>query len=185
MENVLFMEDTSGFHGRSGSFLIQPSHPQRLATAMKTSILVNAISKACSSCTISIVISLSKTLVFSCKAEVLKHFVGLQRVQLMCAFQPGVAKFPFLKTDRPNHSLVIKTSLLIKTIQPDQSNPKQYAQRWFLSKNSWKKPLSLSKWLVRQWFGQPPVRTQWLCKAPLYYVSITDKNTLYVQLFGP
>ena len=29
------------FPGRSGSFLnIQPSHPQRLATAMKTSILV-------------------------------------------------------------------------------------------------------------------------------------------------
>ena len=134
------MEDTSGFHGRSGSFLIQPSHPQRLATAMKTSILVNAISKACSSCTISIVISLSKTLVFSCKTEVLKHFVGLQRVQLMCAFQPGVAKFPFLKTDRPNHSLVIKTSLLIKTIQPDQSNPKWYTRmRWCFSKR--KKPL--------------------------------------------
>ena len=37
MENVLFMEDTSGFQSRSGSFLIQPSHPQRLATAMKTS----------------------------------------------------------------------------------------------------------------------------------------------------
>ena len=42
--------------------------------------------------------------------------------------------------------VVTKISLLIKTIQPDQSNPKYYARkRWFFSKNSWEKPIVLSK----------------------------------------
>ena len=41
---------------------------------------------------------------------------------------------------------VTRISLLIKTIQPDQSNPKYYARnRWFFSKNSWEKPISLLK----------------------------------------
>ena len=42
--------------------------------------------------------------------------------------------------------VVTRISLLIKTIQPDQSNPKYYARkRWFFSKNSWEKPISLLK----------------------------------------
>ena len=36
--------------------------------------------------------------------------------------------------------------LLIKTLRPDQSNPKYYARRrWFFSKNSWKKPFLIFK----------------------------------------
>ena len=42
--------------------------------------------------------------------------------------------------------LVMRTSLLIKTIQPDQSNLKQSPRRrWVFIKNSWKKSISLSK----------------------------------------
>ena len=42
--------------------------------------------------------------------------------------------------------VVIRILLLIKTIQPDPSNPKYYARRrWFFSKNCWEKPISLSK----------------------------------------
>ena len=41
--------------------------------------------------------------------------------------------------------VVTRISLLIKTIPPDQSNSKYHARRrWFFSKNSWKKPISLS-----------------------------------------
>ena len=40
---------------------------------------------------------------------------------------------------------VTRISLFIKTIQPDQSNPEQYARkRWFFKKNSRKKPISFS-----------------------------------------
>ena len=42
--------------------------------------------------------------------------------------------------------VVTRILLLIKTIQPDPSNPKYYARRrWFFSKNCWEKPISLSK----------------------------------------
>ena len=42
--------------------------------------------------------------------------------------------------------VVIRILLLIKTIQPDPSNPKYYARRrWFFSKNCWEKPITLSK----------------------------------------
>ena len=45
--------------------------------------------------------------------------------------------------------IVIRISLLIKTYHPDQTNPIYYAQRrWFFSKSSWKKPVSLAKCLV-------------------------------------
>ena len=41
---------------------------------------------------------------------------------------------------------VTRISLLIKTIQLHQANPKQcVGRRWFLNKNPWKKPISLSK----------------------------------------
>ena len=41
--------------------------------------------------------------------------------------------------------IVMRISFLIKTNHPDLSNPKYYAQRrWFFSKTSWKKPVSLS-----------------------------------------
>ena len=47
-------------------------------------------------------------------------------------------------------------SLLIKTLEPYQSNPKYYARRrWFFSKNSWKKPISFLNCLVGQWCGRP------------------------------
>ena len=52
----------------------------------------------------------------------------------------------------------MRISLLIKTIQPDQSNPKQHAwRRWFLffSRNPWKKSVSFTKWLVRSWPDRP------------------------------
>ena len=56
---------------------------------------------------------------------------------------------------------VMRISPLIKTIQPDQSNPKQCkGRRQFLGKNLWKKPISLSKSLVR-----PASSDKW--KAPL------------------
>ena len=46
--------------------------------------------------------------------------------------------------------IVIRISLLIKTNHPDHSKPKYYVQRrWFFSKTSWKKPISLPKSLVR------------------------------------
>ena len=55
--------------------------------------------------------------------------------------------FPFPSELKTGQTLLVVTriSLLIKTIQPDQSNPKYYARkRWFFSKNSWEKPISLS-----------------------------------------
>ena len=65
--------------------------------------------------------------------------------------------------------VVTRISLLKKTIQPDMSNPKQYARRrWLFSKNSWKKLIALSKWLGRPWSGRPvltfgkhPKHTKW------------------------
>ena len=34
--------------------------------------------------------------------------------------------------------------------------PKHYTRkRWFSEKNSWEKPISFAKWLVRQWSNQP------------------------------
>ena len=35
--------------------------------------------------------------------------------------------------------VIMRISLLIKTIQPDQSNAKQHALGWCFNKNSWKK----------------------------------------------
>ena len=47
-------------------------------------------------------------------------------------------------------------SLLIKTLRQDQSNTESYARRrWSFSKNSWKKPILFSNWLVEQWSGRP------------------------------
>ena len=52
--------------------------------------------------------------------------------------------------------VVTRISLLIKTIQPDQSNPKYYARkRWFFNKNSWEKSISLSKSQLQRWSGRP------------------------------
>ncbi|MCG8406879.1 MAG: hypothetical protein MI923_16905, partial [Phycisphaerales bacterium] len=52
--------------------------------------------------------------------------------------------------------IVMRISLLIKANHPDQSNPKYYAERrWFFSKTSWKKHISLPKCLVRPWSGRP------------------------------
>ena len=46
--------------------------------------------------------------------------------------------------------IVMRISLLIKNNHQDQSNPKYYVQRrWFFSKTSWKKRISLPKCLVR------------------------------------
>ena len=100
------MEDTSGRFSWSFRFVSYQTtkSPATFSDSHENIDFSNDISKACSSCTISLGISSSKTLVFSCKTEFLEHFVGLWRVQLMCAFQ-GAATFPFLKTDRPNHSL--------------------------------------------------------------------------------
>ena len=44
--------------------------------------------------------------------------------------------------------VVMKISLLMKTIQPDQSNP---IKDGFSKKKLWKKPISFANWLVRQW----------------------------------
>ena len=52
--------------------------------------------------------------------------------------------------------VVMRILLLIKTIQPDPSNPKYYSRRrWFFSKNSWEKFILLSKWLLEPWTGRP------------------------------
>ena len=52
-------------------------------------------------------------------------------------------------TDQPI-AIVMRISLLIKTNHPHQSSLKYYAQgRWFFSKTSWKKRISLPKCLVR------------------------------------
>ena len=47
--------------------------------------------------------------------------------------------------------VIMRFSLLIKTIQPDLSNPKSHARRrWLFNKTSWKKHFSsFSKWMVR------------------------------------
>lgn len=68
------MEDTSvSFPGRSGPFLIQPSHPQRLATAMKTSILVTLSPKHAALVSSLFFLNFVRhSLVFSCKTEFLK-----------------------------------------------------------------------------------------------------------------
>ena len=51
--------------------------------------------------------------------------------------------------------VVTRISLLLKTFQPNQSNPKYYARRrWFFSKNSWEKPISFSKWQLHPWSGR-------------------------------
>ena len=51
---------------------------------------------------------------------------------------------------------IMRISLLIIPNQPDQSNPKHYAQRrWFFSKTSWKTPTSLPKCLVWPRSGWP------------------------------
>ena len=62
-----------------------------------------------------------------------------------------LGRFSFVKSDRPaSIPIVMRISLSIRTNHPDQSNPKYYAQRrWFFSKTSWKKPISLPKCLVR------------------------------------
>ena len=46
-------------------------------------------------------------------------------------------------------TVVMRGLLLIKTIQPDPSNPKYYARRRL------EKPISLSKLLFQPWFGRP------------------------------
>ena len=52
--------------------------------------------------------------------------------------------------------LVMRNSLLIKIIQPDQSNLKQSPRRRrVFIKNSWKKSISLSKWLVGPQSSRP------------------------------
>ena len=54
------------------------------------------------------------------------------------AYSHLFGRLPFVRTDGPDHFRIVVTriSLLIETIQPDQSNPKYYARRrWFLSKN--------------------------------------------------
>ena len=54
-------------------------------------------------------------------------------------------------------------SLLIKTLQLDQSNPEWHPpRRRFFSKNSWKTPISLSNGLVGQWSGQPVLTNAFL-----------------------
>ena len=58
--------------------------------------------------------------------------------------QRNLGRFPFVRTGRPAH------------FHLDQSNPKHYVQRrWFFSKTSWKKPISLPKYLDCIWSGRP------------------------------
>ena len=81
---------------------------------------------------------------------------------MKCKFYPAVLKFDlgpvymevgdsrgaFHLSELTGQTLLVVTriSLLIKTIQPDKSNPKYYARkRWFFSKNSGEKRISLSK----------------------------------------
>ena len=53
-------------------------------------------------------------------------------------------------------SVAMIISLSIKTLQPDQSNPKYYARRrWFFSENSSQKPISFSNCLVGLWPARP------------------------------
>ena len=100
----------------------------------------------------------------------------------------GSRRFPIVRTDSPDHSGCDENFTLINSIQPDQSNPKQYAQRkWFFSKNSLKKRID--------WSGQP-VLTNGKCRnQQLHHFlrnvdcvprpSVTQWNFLYRNLSVP
>ena len=50
--------------------------------------------------------------------------------------------------------VVMRILLLIKTIQPDPSNPKYYGRRrWFFNTNCWEKPISLLKYCSSHGLG--------------------------------
>ena len=63
---------------------------------------------------------------------------------------PSQGAFHFSEPTGQDIPIVMRILLLIKAIQPDQSNPKQYVRRKSsFIKNSWIKPILFSKWLVR------------------------------------
>ena len=75
----------------------------------------------------------------------------------------GLGCFPIVRTDWPDHSHCNENFSLIKTVQPNQSNPKQYARRkWFFRKNSWKKLISFADLLV--W---PASSDKWRAPDPI------------------
>ena len=78
----------------------------------------------------------------------------------------------------------MRVSLSIKkNILQDQSNPKTHARsRWFFSKNSWGKPISISKWLVPPCSGRPI-----LCfgKCPMIAPTPIPFQNFHFNLFQP
>ena len=69
--------------------------------------------------------------------------------------QTDLGCFPFVRTDWPANSHPNK-NFTFNQNYPDHSKPKYYVQRrWFFSKTSWKKPISLPKCLVRPWSSRP------------------------------
>ena len=90
-------------------------------------------------------------------------------------------------SDRPETiPFVFRIWLLnVKSIQQVQLNPKQYTQRrWFFSYNSWKRPISFSKWLVLQWSRL--VVLSWLEKHPeSTWTLFVKARTKTLTLFRP
>ena len=77
-------------------------------------------------------------------------------VNFLC-FNTNLECFPFVTTDRPDHSYHNENFTFNETIQPDQ-----WVKSWIVciketvfSKHSLKKPISFSNWPVRSWFGHP------------------------------
>ena len=80
------------------------------------------------------------------------YFLEADLLYIICSF---LGCFPFVRTERPDHSRHIENFTF------NQNYPSRSVKSWIVctkemvfSKNSWKKLLSLSKWL--QWSGHGP-----------------------------
>ena len=73
---------------------------------------------------------------------VVKTIVG----SILCRGVDIMGAFQLSELTGQTHLEVMRISLLIKTIQPDLSNPTWRAgKRWFFGKNPWKTSIALSK----------------------------------------
>ena len=71
---------------------------------------------------------------------------------IMC---PSEGAFYLSELTSETIRVVVRISLLSKTIQPDQSSPCMQEGDGFSAKTLWKKPISFANWLVQQWSGWP------------------------------
>ena len=108
----------------------------------------------------------------------------LTLLELILNIDSGFFPFNFVITDRSDHSHRDENfTFNKKNILQDQSNPKTHTRsRWFFCKNSWGKPISISKWLVRPWSGRPILS---FGKCPMIAPTPILFQNFHFNLFQP